>query len=128
LSDLTTNKNNMNTKQIATLMEMLGKTATVAQLVTKTRMTRQTIYKALRALESSKVARITDWMRDDTGRAVEPVWALGSEPSEPRRKHTNAQKQKLYRERRKKQASVMRSMLQQIVATRPTAPESKATK
>lgn len=109
-------------------MEMLGKTATVAQIVTKAGMTRQTIYKALRALESSKVARVTDWMRDDTGRAVEPVWGLGSEPSEPRRKHSNAQKQKLYRERRKKQGSVMRSMPQQIVTTRPATQEQKAAK
>lgn len=109
-------------------MELLAKTATVAQIVTKAGMTRQTIYKALRALEASKVARVTDWLRDDTGRAVEPVWGLGSEPSEPRRKHSNAEKQKLYRERQKKRGSVMRSMLQQIVTTRPATQEQKAAK
>jgi hypothetical protein len=102
----------MNTRQIATLMRLVGKQSTVATIVDKTGMTRQTIYKALRAMESSKVARITDWRCDESGRAVEPVWGFGSEPSEPRRRFTNAEKQKAYRARQK---NVMLSMLTQIV-------------
>ena len=105
----------MNTNQIATLMRLVGKQSTVATIVSKTGMTRQTIYKALRAMESSKVARITDWHCDESGRAVEPVWGFGSEPSEPRRRFTNAEKQKAYRVRQKKGSNVMLSMLTQIV-------------
>lgn len=105
----------MNTRQLATLMRLVGKKSTVATIVDKTGMTRQTIYKALRALETSKVARITDWRCDESGRAVEPIWGFGSEPSEPRRRFTNAQKQKAYRARQKKGSNVMLSMLTQIV-------------
>jgi len=92
----------MNSKQIASLMGYIEKKSTVAALVDRTGLTRQTIYKALRALERSKVARINHWHCDDSGRAVEPVWTFGSEPSEPRPRRTNAQKQRAYRERRQK--------------------------
>jgi len=89
----------MNPIQIASLMSYIEKKSTVAALVDRTGLTRQTIYKALRALERSKVARINHWHCDDFGRAVEPVWMFGSEPSEPRPRRSNAQKQHAYRER-----------------------------
>lgn len=105
----------MNPNQLATIMRLVAKQSTVAAMCKATGMTRQTIYKALRALEASKVARITDWHTDDTGRAVEPVWALGDEPSVPRRRYTDAQKQKLYRQRQRKGVEVMQSVAQAIV-------------
>lgn len=91
----------MNSKQLATVMRLVRKKATVAAIVSGTGMTRQTIYRTLRALEGARVARIADWKRDATGRAVEPVWALGKDPSVPRRRMTNAEKQRAYRQRKK---------------------------
>lgn len=90
----------MNAAQLASVVRLVAKQSTVADIVQATGMTRQTIYRALRALEREGVARIADWNRDDTGRAVEPVWALGSEPSLPKRKYTPAEKQKAYRTRK----------------------------
>lgn len=90
----------MNATQLASIVGLVARQSTVAAIVQATGMTRQTIYRALRALEASKVARIADWNRDDTGRAVEPVWALGSEPSVPRRRCSPAEKQKAYRARK----------------------------
>lgn len=100
----------MNTRQLATLMRLVGKKSTVATIVDKTGMTRQTIYKALRALETSKVARITDWRCDESGRAVEPIWGFGSEPSIPKRRLSNADKQREYRKRISKGKKVMQAM------------------
>jgi DNA-binding transcriptional ArsR family regulator len=90
----------MNATQLASIVRLVAKQSTVADIVQATGMTRQTIYRALRALEREGVARIADWNRDDTGRAVEPVWALGSEPSLPKRKYSPAEKQKAYRARK----------------------------
>lgn len=90
----------MNATQLASVVRLVAKQSTVADIVQATGMTRQTIYRALRALEREGAARIADWNRDDTGRAVEPVWALGSEPSTPKRKYTPAEKQKAYRARK----------------------------
>lgn len=91
----------MNSQQLAVVMRSLKKKATVASICASTGMTRQTIYKTLRALEGARVARIADWKRDTTGRAVEPVWSLGSDASVPRRRMTPAEKQRAYRERKK---------------------------
>lgn len=100
----------MNATQIASIMRLVAKQSTVAAIVQATGMTRQTIYRALRALEREKVARIADWNRDDTGRAVEPVWALGADPSQPKRKYTPAEKQKAYRARRAAGGQAMQAM------------------
>jgi len=116
----------MNSKQLATLMRLVGKKSTVATICTSTGVTRQTIYKTLRALEVAKVARICDWNRDDSGRAVEPVWGLGDEPSVPRKRYTNAEKQRNYRQRKKKSEMVMQSMVAVATAPRPINTKKKA--
>lgn len=116
----------MNSKQLATLMRLVGKKSTVASICTTTGVTRQTIYKTLRALEGAKVARICDWNQDDTGRAVEPVWGLGDEPSVPRKRYTNAEKQRNYRQRKKKSEMVMQSMVAVATAPRPANTKKKA--
>lgn len=116
----------MNSKQLATLMCLVGKKSTVATICTSTGVTRQTIYKTLRALEVAKVARICDWNQDDSGRAVEPVWGLGSDPSIPRQRLTNAEKQKAYRQRKKKGGMVMASLV--AAATAPRDPAVKQPK
>jgi len=92
----------MNSHQLATVMRMLAGTATVAAIVRETKITRQTIYRTLRALEAQRVARICRWNCDSSGRATEPVWGLGGEPSDQRRRMTVAEKQKRYRSRRQK--------------------------
>jgi hypothetical protein len=91
----------MNSTQLAIVMRMLADTATVAAVVHGTGMTRQTIYKTLRALERERIARIVRWNCDHTGRAAEPVWGLGSEPSDTKARLSAAEKQQ--RHRRKKQ-------------------------
>jgi transcription initiation factor IIE alpha subunit len=90
----------MSPAQLASIVKALARKSTVASIVTRTGMTRQTIYRALRALERERAARIAEWNQDETGRAVEPVWALGSKPSVPKRRLTAAQKQKAYRSRK----------------------------
>lgn len=107
----------MNSKQLATVMRAISRKATVSTICKSTGMTRQTIYRTLRALEGAKVARIADWKHDDTGRAVEPVWGLGDAPPAPRRRMSNAEKQKAYRMRKKQGAVVMRAMV--AAATKP---------
>ena len=109
----------MNTQQLAHVMSLVARSSTVAAIVQATGLTRQTIYKALRALEQQKVARIADWNRDESGRAVEPVWALGSEPSAPRRRYTNAQKQRAYRQRQRAGVTVMQAMAKTIAGSNP---------
>lgn len=116
----------MNSKQLATLMRLVGKQSTVATICSSIGITRQTIYKTLRALEHAKVARICDWKHDHTGRAVEPVWGLGDEPSVPRRRLTDAQKQRNYRQRKKKSDLVMQSMVAVATAPRPASNKNKA--
>lgn len=98
------------TDKFATMMFMVSKSATVAAMAKATGLTRQTLYKKLRALEQAKVARIADWKRDETGRAVEPVWELGDEPSVPKRRLSNADKQREYRQRQAKGKKVMQAM------------------
>lgn len=112
----------MNSKQLAIVMRSLSKTATVAVICTSTGITRQTIYKTLRALEGAKVARVCDWNRDNSGRAVEPVWGLGSEASVPRKRFTDAEKQRNYRQRKKKGDMVMQSIV--VAATAAPARDS----
>lgn len=120
----------MNGKQLAIVMRSLSKTATVAAICTSAGVTRQTIYKTLRALEGAKVARVCDWNRDSSGRAVEPVWGLGGEPSVPRKRFTGAQKQRNYRQRKKKGEMVMQSIVVAATAARAcdAAVKSKITK
>lgn len=107
------------TDKFATMMFMVSKTATVAAMAKSTGLTRQTLYKKLRALERAKVARITDWLRDDTGRAVEPVWGFGDEPSIPKRRLSNADKQREYRKRISKGKKVMQAMAMTMAGRNP---------
>lgn len=116
----------MNATQLSNIMRLVAKQSTVAAIVQATGMTRQTIYRALRALEVSKVARIADWNRDDTGRAVEPVWALGSEPSVPKRRYTPAEKQKAYRARRAAGGHAMKAVAAAAVRYAPVTPSTKS--
>lgn len=100
----------MNSNQLATVMSMVGQGSTVSNICKATNISRQTIYKALRALEDSKVARISTWKTDRNGRAVEPVWSLGAEASVPRPRYTSAEKQRLYRERKAKAKAIEQAM------------------
>lgn len=112
----------MNSNQLATVMSMVGQGSTVTNICRATNISRQTLYKALRALEDNKVARVSDWKRDKTGRAVEPVWSLGSEPSVPRPRFTSAEKQRLYRQRQAKAAAI-----EQAMADRDASVKAEAT-
>lgn len=104
----------MNISQMAHLMRLLGQRTTVRAIHDATGVSKETIRKALRALEDEKVARITDWNRN-TGGASEPVWTLGSEPSVPLRGMSDAEKQRLFRLRKRRGVDVMASMAQAIV-------------
>lgn len=95
----------MNSKQLASVMRMLSRRATVADISKSAGVTRQTLYRTLRSLADARVARIDEWKRDRTGRAVEPVWALGDAPHCPRGGLTSAQRQRNYRQRRKNKAA-----------------------
>lgn len=110
----------MNDRHLATIISLLNTTASVSAIVDGTGLTRKVIYKALRTLEARRVARICRWNLDKTGRAIEPVWGLGSEPSEPRIKLTAAEKQMRYRKRLRKSRRGSKSpgtiVMQRIVA------------
>ncbi len=107
----------MKTEQLAIIMRLLSASATVAAIVEATGVRRQTIYTTLRHLERAQVARICRWNCDHTGRAVEPVWSLGSEPSDVRRRLTPAEKMTRHRRKKKRSDYVMKA----IVATASTA-------
>jgi hypothetical protein len=109
----------MNSTQLAIVMRMLADTATVAAVVLGTGMTRQTIYRTLRALERERIARIVRWNCDHTGRAAEPVWGLGSDPSDIKARMTDAEKQQRHRRKKKR-------VTQSIVATLSTSPAAPA--
>lgn len=107
----------MNDRHLATIISELTQTATVAAIVRETGLTRKVIYRALKTLEARQVARICRWNWDVTGREVEPVWALGSEPSVVRRKLTPAEKQTRYRKKRHQKKIAGALAMQQAVAT-----------
>lgn len=111
----------MTSQQLAIVMRMLTKTASVAAIVQATGMTRQTIYKTLRRFEEERIARVCRWNCDHTGRAVEPVWGLGEEPSDTRRRMTQAEKQLRYRRKKKRGDFVMKSIVITAATTTKTA-------
>jgi len=115
----------MKTDQLAIVMRLLARTSTVASIVEATGVTRQTIYKTLRALETQRVARICRWNCDHTGRAVEPVWGLGSDPSDVRRRLTPAEKMLRHRHKKKRSDLVMQAIVVTAAATPKPTPRRK---
>jgi len=110
----------MNSQQLATVMQLLTNTATVAAIASATGMGRKSIYAALKALEHKRIARICRWNCDHTGRAVEPVWGLGSEPSDPRRKLTQVEKNRRYRNKLARSDRVMQAIVASAAFTQKT--------
>lgn len=113
----------MKTEQLAIVMRLLSKTATVSAMVDAAGVTRQTIYKTLRQFERQRVARICRWNCDHTGRAVEPVWGLGSDPSDVRRRMTPAEKQQRHRRKKKRSDLVMKAIV--VAAAKTPKPSSR---
>jgi transcription initiation factor IIE alpha subunit len=105
------------TDKFATMFAMVARGSTVAEMCKRTGLTRQTVYKKLRALERARVARISQWNKDDTGRTVEPVWVLGQEPSVERSRQKSADKQRAYRQRKHNELAAMKSMAATILTT-----------
>lgn len=95
-------------------MRCLSETATVAAIAKAAGLTRQTVYITLRKFEQERVARICRWNCDVTGRAVEPVWGLGSDPSDSRRRLTPAEKMARYRRKKKNKGDLV---MQAIVSS-----------
>lgn len=116
----------MNDRHLATIITRLQQTATVAAITEATGLTRKVIYKALKTLREQNVARICGWNRDITGRSVEPVWALGSEPSAERPKFTAAEKMARFRKKRRQKRTAGVRVMQQFVASAGPAADIEA--
>lgn len=56
-----------------------------------------TAQKLFRCLKKHKVVHIAAWDVDSVGRDVTPIYGLGNKKDKPRRKKTQAQRQKTYR-------------------------------
>lgn len=79
---------------------LLARPITAYEAVEQTGIHIVTAQSLMRALKKNSVVHVYSWRQDDMGRDATPVYVLGEGLDKPRRKLTDAQRQRRYKEKK----------------------------